>query len=140
MRICHIATIGENIEGILKGLLLFKANKLVLISATDFEFKNKIKDIKDRLLDPKFQMTLIDIEEKLIESKNLLEFIMIFKEVILENYENGYQIEINLTAGPRVWQLLGYFIKIQFKDIIDKYFIINKRNGEPIIFPPNILS
>ncbi len=140
MKVCQIAIVGENIEWILKGLLLFKANKLVLISTSDPEFTNKIKEIKDRLLDPKFEMIPIEIEEKLIESEVLLEFINIFKETVLENYKKGYQIEINATAGLRVWQLLSYFTKIQLKDLIDKYFIINKRSGEPILFPPKILS
>ncbi len=140
MKVCQIATVGENIEWILRGLLLFKANKLVLVSTTDPEFINKIKDIRERLLDPKFETSPIDIEEKLIKSEDLLEFINVFKEIILENFKNGYQIEINATAGLRVWQLLGYFIKIQLKDFIDKYFIINKRSGEPIILPPSVLS
>ncbi|MFX1457771.1 MAG: hypothetical protein ACFFDB_20575, partial [Promethearchaeota archaeon] len=140
MKVCQIATVGENIEWILKGLLLFKANKLVLISTSDPEFTNKIKEIKDRLLDPKFEMIPIEIEEKLIKNDDVLEFINIFKETVLENYKEGYQIDINATAGLRVWQLLGYFTKIQLKDQINMYFIINKRSGEPILFPPNILS
>ena len=140
MKICQIATVGENIEWILKGLLIFKANKLVLISTTDPEFTKKIKEIRGRLLDPKFETIPIDIEERLIKSENPLEFINTFKEIILQNFKNGFQIEINATAGLRVWQLLGYFTKIQLKNFIDKYFIINKRTGEPIIFPPNILS
>ncbi len=140
MKVCQIATVGENIEWILKGLLLYRANKLVLVSTTDPNFIDKINEIKDRLLDPNFEMTPIDIEEKLIESEDPLEFISIFKEAVLENYKKGYQIEINATAGLRVWQLLGYFTKIQLKKLVSKFFIINKRNNEPIIFPHRILS
>lgn len=140
MKICQIATVGENIEWILKGLILFKTNKLVLISTAELEFTNKIKEIKERLLDPDFETIPLDIEEKIIESKDPLEFITTFKKTILENFKNGYEIEINATAGLRVWQLLGYFTKIQLKNLIRRYFIINKRSGEPIIFPPYILS
>jgi len=140
MKICQIAIVGENIEWILKGLISFRANKLILISTSDPEFVKKINDIKDRLSDPKFELKLIEIEELLIESKDLLEFVKIFKNTVLENFEQQYQIEINATAGLRVWQILSYFIKIQLKDIVRNYFIINKQTGEPIIFPPSILS
>ncbi len=140
MKICQIATVGENIEWILKGLLIFKANKLVLISTSDPEFIKKIQEIKKRLLDPDFKTDPLEIKEILIESEDPLEFITNFKKVILENFNNGYQIEINATAGLRVWQILSYFTKIQFKDIIKKYFIINKMNGLPLIFPPSILN
>ena len=140
MKVCQIATVGENIEWLLKGLLLFKANKLVLISTSDPEFTKKIGEIKKRLLDPSFETIPLEIEEKIIESEDPLEFITIFKNAILENFKSGYQIEVNATAGLRVWQLLGYFTKIQLKNMVNLYFIINKKSGEPIIFPPSILS
>ena len=140
MKICQIATVGENIEWILKGLLLFKANKLVLISTSDPKFTKKIEEIKKRLLDPEFETNPLEIEERIIESEDPLDFITIFKNTILENFKIGYQIEVNATAGLRVWQLLGYFTKIQLKNIINSFFILNKKSGEPIIFPPSILS
>ncbi len=140
MKICQIATVGENIEWILKGLLVFKANKLVLISTSNPEFITKTQEIKKRLLDPDFEINPLDIKEVIIESEDPLEFITNLKKIILENFNNGYRIEINATAGLRVWQILSYFTKIQFEDIVRKYFIINKKNGQPIIFPPNILK
>ncbi len=140
LKVCQIATVGENIEWIIKGLLLFKADKLLLISTSDPNFLEKIKEIKERLLDPKFERPPLDIEEIIIESADPLEFISTFKKIVIENFNQSYEIEINATAGLRVWQLLGYFTKIQLNNIISKYFIINKQSGEPIIFPPSILS
>jgi len=140
MKVCQIATVGENIEWILKGLLLFRTDKLVLISTSDPKFVMKITEIKERLLDPEFETMPLEIQEKIIESEDPLEFTGVLKKTILENFHDDYEIEINATAGLRVWQILCYFTKIQFKDIIRKYFIINKKNGQPIIFPPSILN
>jgi hypothetical protein len=140
MKVCQIATVGENIEWILKGLLLFETNKLVLISTNEPEFVNKIKNIRERLSDPKFEINPIVIEEFLINNGDPIEFLRVFKKSILDNFKDGFQIEINATAGLRVWQLLGYFAKIQLSNFIRKYFIIHKQSGEPVIFPPEILS
>lgn len=140
MKICQIATIGENIEWIIKGLLLFRANKLIMISTSEPKFIKKIEEVKNRLLDPDFELDPIKIEERIIESEDPLEFIQVFKNTILENFEKGYLIEVNATAGLRVWQILIYFTKIQLKNMVRTFFIINKRSGEPVIFPPTILS
>jgi len=140
MKVCQIATVGENIEWVLKGLTLSKVDKLILISTSDSQFVEKITEIKNRLLDPMFEKNPVDIEEKIIESKNPLEFIKILKETILENYKAGYQIDINATAGLRAWQLLGYFTAIQLNNLVKKFFIINKQKGEALILPPEILS
>lgn len=140
MKVCQIATVGENIEWILKGLLLFRTDKLVLISTSDPKFVMKITEIKERLLDPEFETMPLEIQEKIIESEDPLEFTDVLKKTILENSHDNYEIEINATAGLRAWQILCYFTKIQFKDIIRKYFMINKKNGQPIIFPPSILN
>ena len=118
MKICQIATVGENIEWILKGLLLFRTDKLVLISTSDPKFVMKITEIKERLLDPAFETMPLEIQEKIIESEDPLEFTGVLKKTILENFHDDYEIEINATAGLRVWQILGYFTKIQFKNII----------------------
>jgi len=140
MKTCQIATVGENIEWILKGLFLFRAQKLILISSSDPVFISKIKDIKDKLIDPKFEVKPIEIENKLIEGEDPLLFITQLKNTILENIDQGYHIDINVTAGPSIWQVFGYFVKIQLKNLIRNYFIINKRSGDPIIFPSSILS
>jgi len=140
MKTCQFAIVGENIEWILRGLILFRANKLVLISTSEPKFVKKINEIRDRLLDPNFELKPLEIEEILIKSEDSLEFITKFKNAVLENFEQQYQIEVNATAGLRVWQVLSYFVKIQLKNIISNYFIINKQTGEPIILPPSILS
>lgn len=139
-KVCQIAIIGENIEWVIKGILLFKANKLILISTDDLKFKDKINDLKKRLLDKKFETNPIKIEEIIIEGQDPLIFVNSLKECIFKNFEQGYSIEINATAGLRVWQILGYFISIQLKKMIQKFFIINKQKGEALIFPLEILN
>ena len=91
MKICQIATVGENIEWILKGLLVFKANKLVLISTSDPGFVKKTNDLKDRLSDAKFEFKPLDIEIKIIEKEDPLEFIHLLKTVILENIKQNHE-------------------------------------------------
>ena len=140
MKVCQIALIGENIEWILKGILLYKTNKLILISTNNSEFIEKANEIKRRLLDSDFEKSPLDIEHLVIKGEDPIEFSRMLKNTILQHHQKGFSIEINATAGLRVWQVLGYFIKLQLGDLIDLYFIINKRTGEPIIFPPGLLS
>jgi len=140
MKICQIATIGENIEWIIKGVTSSKVDKLILISTNDTHFLEKIKDIKHRLLDPNFEMNPIEISEKIIESKDILKFLKVLKESILECNKNDYFVEINATAGLRIWQLLGYFTAIQLSDSVKKFFIIDKQNGHNLILPLQILG
>lgn len=137
---CQIATIGENIEWIIRGIILFKANKLILISTENSIYLEKINELKKRLLDKQFEINPIEIEEIIIEGTDPLIFVNSLKECILKNVKQGYSIEINATAGLRVWQILSYFISIQLKKIIQKFFIINKQKGEAIIFPLEILN
>ena len=140
MKVCQIALIGENIEWVLKGILLYKTNKLILISTNNSEFIEKVNEIKERLLDSEFQKAPLDIEHLVIEGEDHIEFSRILKNTILQHHKKGFNIEINATAGLRIWQILGYFIKLQLDDLIDMFFIIDKRTGEPIIFPPELLS
>ena len=129
MKICQIATIGENVEWIIKGVISSKVDKLVLISTNEKRFLDKINDIKDRLLDPNFEMNPIEISEEIIDIKDNLKFLRVLKKVILESNKNGYSVEINATAGLRIWQLLGYFTAIQLSNSVKNFFIIDKQNG-----------
>ncbi len=140
MKTCQIATVGENIEWILKGLLIFNANKLILISTSNPEFLKKIIDIKNRLIDPEFEFKPLEIEEIIIESENPFEFIKILKKIILENGRKGFQIEVNSTAGLTIWQTLSYFIAIQLREFVRNYFIINKQKGDAFSLPLLILN
>ena len=140
MKVCQIAFIGENIEWILRGILIYKTNKLILISTNNSEFIEKVKEIKERLLDPEFEKSPLEIEHLIIELEDPIEFSKTLKNAILQQNKKGFNIEINATAGLRIWQILGYFINLQLENLIDLYFIINKRTGEPIIFPTGLLS
>ena len=140
MKICQIAFIGENIEWVLRGILIYKTNKLILISTNNSKFIEKVKEIKERLLDPEFEKPPLEIEHFIIELEDPIEFSRTLKKAILHHHKKGFNIEINATAGLRIWQILGYFINLQLGDLIDLYFIINKRTGEPIIFPTGLLS
>lgn len=140
MKVCQIATIGENIEWIFKGLLLCQANKLILVSTNELRFKEKVKEIKKRLLDSQFEVNPLEIEEKIVEGHNILDFIKILKDTILENTIQGYSIEINATAGLTMWQILGYFTAMQLENVVHKFFIINKQKGEALILPLGTLS
>ena len=140
MKICQIATIGENIEWIIKGVTSSKVDKLILISTNETHFLEKIKDIKERLLDPNFEMNPIEISEEIIESRDILKFIKVLKEIILECNKNDYFVEINATAGLRIWQLLGYFTAIQLNGYVKNFFIIDKQNGLNLNLPLVILG
>lgn len=129
MNICQIATIGENIEWIIKGVTSSKVDKLVLISTNEKRFLDKINDIKDRLLDPNFEMNPVEISEEIIDIREDLNFVRILKKIIKESNKNGYIIEINATAGLRIWQLLGYFTAIQMSNLVKNFFIIDKQSG-----------
>lgn len=139
-KICQIATVGENIEWIIKGILLFKAHKLTLISTSESKFLDKIKEIKKRLLDPQFETNPIEIEEKIVDKQDALTFVKALKEIVFKNYEQGYIIEINATAGLTAWQLLAYFTSIQLKKQVRNFFIIDKQKGEAFDLPPGVLS
>ena len=139
-KVCQIALVGQNIEWILKGILLYNTNKLILISTNNPEFIEKIDEVKKRLLDEEFEKSPIEIENITIAGDDQIEFSKTLKKLIIQNYNEGYRIEINATAGLRVWQILGFFISLQLENIIDLYFIINKKTAEPIIFPILILS
>ena len=139
-KICQIALVGQNIEWILKGILLYNTNRLILISTNNIEFIEKIDDVKQRLLDAAFEKSPIEIEHLIIEGEDPIEFSTILKKKIIQLHKDGYKIEINATAGLRVWQILGFFISLQLEDFIELYFIINKKTGEPIVFPTEILS
>lgn len=140
MKICQIATIGENIEWIIKGVTSSKVDKLILISTNETHFLEKIKDIKERLLDPNFEMNPIEISEEIIGGKDILKFLKVLKETILECNKNNYFVEINATAGLRIWQLLGYFTAIQLSDYVKNFFIIDKQNGLNLNLPLVILG
>ena len=139
-KVCQIATIGDNIEWIIKGILLFKTNKLVIVSTKEMKFLDKINEIKKRLLDVNFELNPIEIEENIIEKQDSLSFIKALKEIIFKNYKQGYIIEINATAGLTAWQLLAYFASIQLKKQVRTFFIIDKQKGEAVILPPSVLS
>ena len=140
MKICQIAFIGENIEWILRGILINKTNKLILISTNNIEFIEKVMEIKERLQSLEFEMAPLEIEHVSIDLEDPSEFSTTLKRTILQQYKKGFNIEINATAGLRIWQILGYFITLQLENLINSYFVIDKRTGEPIIFPSEILS
>ena len=110
MKICQIAFIGNNIEWILKGLLIYSTHKLLIISTKDSEYIKKTEEIKTRLTDPKFELVPVEIMEIFIEIGNPAEFVKALKKIIVENYKDGYKIDINATTGLRVWQILAYSI------------------------------
>ena len=140
MKICQIATVGENIEWIIKGVTCSKVDKLILISTNETHFLEKIKDLKQRLLDPNFEMNPLEISEEIIEGRDILNFLTVLKESILECNKNDYFVEINATAGLRIWQLLGYFTAIQLSDYVNNFFIIDKQNGLKLNLPLFILG
>ena len=139
MKICQIATIGENIEWIIKGVTSSRVDKLILISSNETRFLEKVKDIKDRLSDPNFEMNPIEISEEIIDGKDILKFLKVLKESIFECKKNDCLVEINATAGLRIWQLLGYFTAIQLNAYVKNFFIIDKQNGLNLNLPLIIL-
>lgn len=139
-KVCQIALVGQNIEWILKGILLYQTNKLILISTDSSEIKEKIAEVKKRLLDVEFEKSPIEIENIIIDGENPIEFSNNLKKLIIQHNKEGYKIKINATAGLRVWQILSFFVSLQLEDIVELFFIIDKRTTEPIVFPTAILS
>ena len=106
MKVCQIALIGENIEWVLRGIFIYKTNKLILISTNNSEFIEKANEIKERLLDSEFEKSPLDIEHLIIEGENPIEFSRILKNTILQHHKKGFNIEINATTGLRIWKSL----------------------------------
>ena len=48
MKICQIALIGENTEWVLRGILLYKTDKLILVSTNTTEIIEKANENKER--------------------------------------------------------------------------------------------
>ena len=141
--ICHATPLGRNTDWIKEGLFYYDWNYLLILTTPDKEFTKLANDLKKEL-DISFQLT----EEKTLDSKitkkvdilivksrEITDFIKIFKQKIKEIKSLGYKIYFNATSGLEIWKFAAYFVSATV-NMIEKFYYIPKDTSITDIIKP----
>lgn len=140
MKQCQIALVGENINWITQGVMHYSIQKLILFTTPTEEFRKKAEDIKEILGGNQGSTTPIQIEIETVEGDKLTDFSAAMKTILKSHNPKEWLFNINATAGLSSWQLLSYFITMQYRDRFVKFFVIRKDTSEILEFPFKILT
>ncbi len=136
--VCHIAPMGMKKDWVHQGMTVYPMNHLILLVSDEEEYLAIAKEVQQDI-EP-ISVQIIPFSRDTEQREFIHKIIDIISDYTSQN--PSYQIVINATSGPSLWQLNLYYTAILMRDLITDFFIFEKDIGDPthIWLPPLKLS